>query len=351
MARKEVMKNALRWLLGLVALAIVGVLLVWAFLAGRAEIEKESEQERPVKVPPRVSSTATGAIVVKMDRATQERIALKMDTLQSTAEPREAVAYGKALDPASLATLASELSAAEASLRASRAEAERLQGLNRDEKSVALRALETAGAQFAVDQSRVRSARERIALTWGAKLSDLDVQALEDFVRQLVKLETIVAEVNLPIGVVLSAPPTSAHVSVVGQEDQIVSADAVWMAPSVGPLAQGQGFLLRVATPPANVRPGVFIIAHLHLPGEAQQGVVVPRSALVRLNGAAWAYVQLGDEEFTRREVKPDHPTDRGWFSSAGWKDGERVVVTGAQLLLSEELKSEIQVGEEEAKE
>ena len=50
---------------------------------------------------------------------------------------------------------------------------------------------------------------------------------------------------------------------------------------------------------------------------------------------------------FVRREIQATQPTDDGWFVSNGVKAGERVVASGAQLLLSEELKSQIQVGDE----
>ena len=68
---------------------------------------------------------------------------------------------------------------------------------------------------------------------------------------------------------------------------------------------------------------------------------------MVRFLGKAWVYCQLSADRFARREIPATQPTDDGWFVPSGVKVGERVVASGAQLLLSEELKSQIQVGDE----
>jgi len=77
-------------------------------------------------------------------------------------------------------------------------------------------------------------------------------------------------------------------------------------------------------------------------------GVVVPHAAVVYAEGKTWAYVQTGADTFMRREVHLDHLTQDGWLITSGLAVGERVVVTGAQMLLSEELKSQIQILEAE---
>ncbi len=74
---------------------------------------------------------------------------------------------------------------------------------------------------------------------------------------------------------------------------------------------------------------------------------MIPRAAVVRSEGRAWAYVRLGEQRFTRRVVTVDTPTERGWFVTSGFAPGDRIVVDGAQTLLSEELKSQIQIGDE----
>jgi hypothetical protein len=67
----------------------------------------------------------------------------------------------------------------------------------------------------------------------------------------------------------------------------------------------------------------------------------VPGSALVRSEGAVWVYRQSGSTEFERVPISLESPLEDGWFVSHGLKAGDQVVTTGAQALLSEELKGQ----------
>jgi multidrug efflux pump subunit AcrA (membrane-fusion protein) len=57
-------------------------------------------------------------------------------------------------------------------------------------------------------------------------------------------------------------------------------------------------------------------------------------------------WIRSADDQFTRREVEHARPVEGGWFVAEGFKPGEKIVVGGAQLLLSEELKSKFQTEE-----
>ncbi len=57
---------------------------------------------------------------------------------------------------------------------------------------------------------------------------------------------------------------------------------------------------------------------------------------------AALAYVQIAKDRFTRRPVADQIPYNNGYLVSTGFESGERVVVHGAQLLLSEEQRPPI---------
>ena len=73
--------------------------------------------------------------------------------------------------------------------------------------------------------------------------------------------------------------------------------------------------------------------------GSTVDGVVIPRTAVVSWQGRAWVYVRTTPETFTRREVTTNNSTGAGFFQSEGFSAGDEVVVTGPQMLLSEEFR------------
>jgi hypothetical protein len=100
------------------------------------------------------------------------------------------------------------------------------------------------------------------------------------------------------------------------------------------------------------------LVAWLALPGAPRSGVIVPRDAVLRHEGETFVYLQK-DDVFQRQAVALERPVADGWFVPVGANNHspdrannhsplqpqEKVVVVGAQQLLSEELKG--QGGEE----
>jgi hypothetical protein len=91
---------------------------------------------------------------------------------------------------------------------------------------------------------------------------------------------------------------------------------------------------------------GAAVLGHLKIAGEAQNGVMIPRSAVVRFGGRPWIYLQTDAHTFLRREISLESPLAEGWFAAQGMKPGDRVVLGGAQMLLSEEQKYQIHMGD-----
>ena len=87
------------------------------------------------------------------------------------------------------------------------------------------------------------------------------------------------------------------------------------------------------------LRIGMRLHAWLPDTGYSGTGIGIPDEAIVWYAGRAWAYVQTDDETFSRRSLPEPHKTRDGWLVNDNFEIGDRVVVSGAQTLLSEEFK------------
>jgi len=76
--------------------------------------------------------------------------------------------------------------------------------------------------------------------------------------------------------------------------------------------------------------------------GPGVAGVEVPYSAVVWYAGKPWIYVEQAPGRFVRRAVGRHTENGSDWFVRAGLRSGERIVVTGGQMLLSEEFRWQI---------
>jgi cobalt-zinc-cadmium efflux system membrane fusion protein len=78
------------------------------------------------------------------------------------------------------------------------------------------------------------------------------------------------------------------------------------------------------------------------VPGvKSHSAVAVPEGALLYHQGRALAYVRVGPGRFERREVQVLGRDDSRWVLASGVEAGERVVSHRAQVLLSEEFRTE----------
>jgi hypothetical protein len=69
--------------------------------------------------------------------------------------------------------------------------------------------------------------------------------------------------------------------------------------------------------------------------------VAVPEAAIVWLQGKAWIYLRTGATGFERREIVPDRLTQDGRTIVTGLPADAQIVIRGAQMLLSEEFRSQ----------
>ncbi len=268
-----------------------------------------------------------------------------------------------------LASAQSEVAAATAATQAARAAFERNQDLNAHGKIVADRVVEESEARLRESEARLVAAKEQVRLlgeslkastgptgplplrlTRGGEVLEVIAQPGEavesgQAIIKVGRFDSLLARAELPAGERLDQPAATARIVVFGREDHPLRGERLALGPS-DPKSLGQTVLFRVPANGLSLRPGQPITAYLPTAAAVAHGVVIPRSAIVRFAGRAWAYVESGANRYGRREVTLDRPTEGGWFVTTQWWPGDRVVTAGAETLLSEERRAEIRLTE-----
>ncbi len=333
-----------KWMATAVAVLAVLVIFVWLFGGGGKDEGEGDEAEEVVSAPPKISHSGSGEVVVEVSRDEQARIGLETETVNAVSQSQEATAYGVVLDPGPLAALDAELASTRAAVAASRAEYERARLLHSEQQNVSLKDFETARAKFQGDQAQFNLLNHRLADEWGTKISAMAPAERARLINALTKRLAGIIRLSLPPARSLSQGPQEARIAVLGYETQRLVTRTIWSAPTADSHLQGQSLLLKVEAQGFPLRPGTAVTGHLESPGTATPVIVVPEAAVVRTGDRAWAYLQIAPTRFERRQLEVTMPAARGWFVTSGFAAGDHIVVTGAQALLSEELKSQIQV-------
>lgn len=324
--------------LGTVLGLILGGVAAWGYFHFKAPAAEEHtpENKPEKKEESRVQHGTNGEIFVKLDKAAQQQIGLKVEAPQTVQMAPELKAFGQVVDPSPLAQIMIDGASARAGLDASTKEYQRLKGLYEHDQNISTKVLETAEAAMKRDKILAEAAQTRLVLALGkGAASQPDLPA---FVDSLLNFKSGLIRFDLPLGQALPAPPIDGRLALALSEEVSVPASYLGPAATADPQTQGQGFLfwLKTNPPPA----GAAMVGWLKLPGEAKTGVLVPRAALLRHEGEHFVYVQNTDEIFERKEVELARPAEKGWLLHEGLTGQEKVVVAGAQLLLSEELKA-----------
>lgn len=341
-------------IVAVIVLAVVAGLLIWAFVQGRKELAIEQERERPVKAPPRVR-VEDGESVITLDEATRKKSGIEVVPLKAALHQEEFRAYGTVMDLQplvdlrnSFATAKAQVEKARASLEASRKEYERLKPLH-DNQNVSAKVFQAAEASWRSDEASARAANTAVGVLegtirqrWGGVLARWLFDGSREFER-LMQRQDVLLQITLPPGSRLSSAPRNARVQT--PEGKLASASLVSPSPSTDPRIQGMSFFYLAKAQPTDLLPGMNVLAYL-ANGSQIQGVIVPASAVVWWQGKAWIYRQKDSDHFVWQEIPTETPVEDGWFVGKGLSPNDRIVTSGAQLLMSEELRSQVQVGD-----
>jgi hypothetical protein len=237
----------------------------------------------------------------------------------------------------------------QAKLAASSAAFDRAQKLYNNGQAVSLAQRQTAEAAFRVDQAAVAAAESHVSTLgatavqeWGPVLGKSLVEGLQ-MVADLIVRRDFLMQITLPPGISMPKPPATAAV----QTDKDARAAITFVSPATrtDPRIQGVSFFYTV---PADrgLLPGMNVLAFLPS-GVTVEGLAVPPEAIIWWQDRAWVYRRMEAGVFARVEISTELPAPGGGYIIKNLANDVQVVMSGAQLLLSEEFRAQIQVGED----
>lgn len=323
--------------------------------------EPGADDDDDVVVPSRVEKVG-GLSAVRMSPEEQQQTGVRVLTLTPTTYQSETLASGRVLDVQPLVDLRAEYNAARgeqemarAALAASSRAAERMRVLNREGGNVSTRQLQEAIAQAASDSARLAAAERRLqdirnqaTVQWGAALVEMALADVSALFERLVAHQDVLVLVTLRPGAELPEATTFIFVGPTGERTRARKAYLVSPASQTDPAAQGETYIFR--THGSKLRVGMHMDAWIPRPGPAREGVEVPGAAVIWYANKLWVYARHGEDLFVRRPLREYEETRDGWFVTEGLAPGDALVVSGAQMLFSEEFRSAIP-SEDEARE
>lgn len=337
------------------SMAVVIAVLAWALVYfGRDELHlaaKAPEDEIPVHS---AISRKDGFAAVRLGKESQEASGIAVRTLEKTRAEAATEVYGVIVNVQPLIDLRARYSTSLADARSLRAAAsnsaadyQRFKKLFEDDRNVSERVLQAAEAQWKADQARlaaaeqaVASVRDSIRSSWGEVLAGWATNLESPAFQGLAEQRELLAQITLPQDLHAQAgkmPMSLAPISVPGEARP---ARFISTAPQTDATLPGATYFYVVGA--QGLRVGMRVAGELKLGDKMGDGVLVPSAAVVWHGGKAWAYVKEEDDLFVRKEVSTSRELQNGWFDAGHFEVGDEIVVSGAQLLLSEEQKFQI---------
>lgn len=333
-----------KFFLALFAICMIvggGYGLFLLYKLSRAEKEAEGSEDKPVESRQFVTTNSAGQTVVKLTEEDQKKFGIEIKTLSEVAKQNEFYAFGIVIDVSPLVDHLTELKSASVSLDLAKRQLAREKALYDNGKNTPLKNVELAEAEVKKLEETIKGIRYRIALQWGDKVAA--EKDLESFLKPFIESKQSLVRVDLLPGQSVENPPESVKISMVSDEKLSYTAKYFSSPKSVesGNITRSFIYLVESVSLPAGMKVKAIFDSNRKI-----QGTFVPESAVVRVSGSLWIYKKMNADEFLRVQIKPDFPSDGGWILTNPLASTDLIVVKGAQMLLSEELKSQIRLVE-----
>ncbi|MGD0959062.1 MAG: hypothetical protein ABSB19_04570 [Methylomonas sp.] len=290
---------------------------------------------------------------VYLDAKALQLAGIKTETLTPVRQYAEYTAYGAVLSPEPLLqlrqqylTAQTQRNTAQAKYTESDLNLARTESLH-EHKVVSTHRLQEQRAQWQTDQANLQAGHDRInsilagsRLEWGELLTNWFVIMADNSAQPFIRHSAQLVQINLPASARLDAKVRTIHIDENGQRDSAITAELISVSPRIDLVTQGQSYFFKSSARPIPF--GAHITAWIARDAKQISGFNIPRSAVVWHMGQAYVYVKKADGEFNRRALPAYSLNDSNYFVTEAFTADEALVTTGAQTLLSQQLKKQI---------
>jgi len=338
---------------------MAAALLVWG-AAGRLHQIREtsaapsrSSDSNP-NGPERPSAGSAEPDTVRLSSDQQQQIGLQTAVLEAAPHPEQFRAYGAVLDVARITELTNSYANAQAQLQTAQAKFDVAKSafdrarnlvqsavLSKKDAEAAEGTFRTEQASLAAAESQVKTLAATAQQEWGPMIGKGIVERSPAVVR-LIEREQLLVQVTLPPGVTVTEPPRTALAQAPTGNANI---DLRYVSPATRTDARIQGLSYFFAAPgDSGLLPGMNTTVYVPS-GKTYEGVFVEDTAIVQWQGRSWVYLRAGHDTFKRHPISTDQPVSDDDYVVQDIPPGSEIVVRGAQVLLSEEARSELRGG------
>jgi hypothetical protein len=348
------MNRKLAIIIGLQAFLIV--MLFWLLIFyGKDEFEAMSEHsEEEIETINRVVNK-DGATLINISPAAQKQSDILTAPLKASTHQASISTYGNVVSIDSLIELRnrylavkSEIDILRASLNHNKIELDRFKILNQDNKNVSDKVVaaavvntKTDEAKIAAAESNAKNITDSIRQLWGDTLAQHAINPkMSDLLQALISNKRVLIQTTLPFDASEPKLNSSITIAPTAAPSHTMSANYLSPAPITNTTIQGKTYFYHAVT--SELRAGMQINATTATSSKKSNGVIVPNNAIIWYAGNPLVYQRMETDQFSRKPIHTDIEVEDGWLYQGQLKANDEVVISGAQLLLSEEFKSQI---------
>ncbi|WP_245321006.1 efflux RND transporter periplasmic adaptor subunit [Bradyrhizobium sp. NAS96.2] len=329
----------------------------WAVTGQVRRAAAEPQPGKPDSGRPEPSRTANSdQAPVKLTTSQQGQIGLETSVVEAAPHPEQFRAYGAVLDISRITELTNSYANAQAQFQTAQAKLEVAKSafdrtknlvdsaaLPRKEAETAEGTLRTDKAALAAAESQLRTLAATAQQEWGPVIGRGIVERSPAVVR-LIERGQFLVQVTLPPGVSVTETPGTALAQAPTRNANI---DLQYVSPATrtDPRIQGLSYFFS-APGDSGLLPGMNTTVYVPS-GNTYEGVFIEDTAIVRWQGRSWVYLRVSPDSFRRHPISTDQPVSDDDYVVRDIPSGSEIVIRGAQVLLSEEAKSELRSGDD----